>query len=692
MTKPASRWFFAAATTAVVAATALLHACRDQSVEPGAADAAAAARGRGKFTLTLQATGSTASGSLVSSRAGLSCVINYSAGRLTTSGTCSKDIKAEMVLTISASPSSGGPVAWTGCDEGVTDNPLSCQVTMSADRTIRAVFSPPASNFDLTVQGGANGSGTVTSAPTGISCTITDGTASSSCGASYPSGASVTLNATAAAGSYIKAWSGASCDASGTGVSTSTGSCVVTMTQAQGVIVSFQTSADEAKIGSWAPPIAWGAVAIHAHLLPTGKVMTYGRIGNPPIVWDPAVPGAFQNFVAPGDVFCSGHTLLPDGRLLVAGGHSGVDNFGTKTTFIFNASGGWTRVADMRNGRWYPTNLTLPTGDVLTISGGDTAGNRNLIPEVWQNDSWRALSTASRNVPLYPMMFAAPDGRAFMAGPAQATAFLSTDGTGLWAPGPVSGFGARDYGSAVMYEPGKILLVGGGYTTATAEVIDLNAGATWRPVQAMSVARRQHNATLLADGTVLVTGGSNATGFNSAPTDSRVLRAERWDPATETWDTLARMSHHRLYHSTALLLPDGRVLSVGSGQPAAAGLTDDYTAEIFTPPYLYRLDGTLASRPEIAAAPSEVSYGQAFTVQTPAAASIVKATWIRLSSVTHAFNQNQRLNRLTVTPGGTSTVIVNAPASSREAPPGHYMLFLINSSGVPSIARIIRIF
>ena len=121
-------------------------------------------------------------------------------------------------------------------------------------------------------------------------------------------------------------------------------------------------------------------------------------------------------------------------------------------------------------------------------------------------------------------------------------------------------------------------------------------------------------------------------------------------------------------------------------------MTDDYTAEIFTPPYLYRLDGTLASRPEIAAAPSEVSYGQAFTVQTPAAASIVKATWIRLSSVTHAFNQNQRLNRLTVTPGGTSTVIVNAPASAREAPPGHYMLFLINSSGVPSIARIIRIF
>jgi hypothetical protein len=328
------------------------------------------------------------------------------------------------------------------------------------------------------------------------------------------------------------------------------------------------------------------------------------------------VPDAFQNFVAPGDVFCSGHTLLPDGRLLVAGGHSGVDNFGTRTTFIFNASGGWTRVADMQNGRWYPTNLTLPTGEVLTISGGDTAGTPNLIPEVW-NGSWRPLSTlesATDDV-------AAPGGRAFMAAPAHATLAVQTEPGD--PAGPITGYvggQGRDYGSAVMYEPGKILLVGGGYSTATAEVIDLNAGATWRPVQSMSVARRQHNATILADGKVLVTGGSNATGFNSAPTDSRVLRAERWDPATETWDTLARMSHHRLYHSTALLLPDGRVLSVGSGQPAAAGLVDDYTAEIFSPPYLYReLDGTLATRPVITAAPTEVPYGQAFTVQTPSA-------------------------------------------------------------------------
>ena len=170
------------------------------------------------------------------------------------------------------------------------------------------------------------------------------------------------------------------------------------------------------------------------------------------------------------------------------------------------------------------------------------------------------------------MMFAAPDGRAFMAGPAQATAFLNTDGTGPWTPGPVSGFGARDYGSAVMYEPGKILLVGGGYTTATAEVIDLNAGATWRPVQAMSVARRQHNATLLADGTVLVTGGSNATGFNSAPTDSRVLQGRALGSGN------GDVGHPRANVAPSTLPFDGapspgRTRPVGGKRPAGRGRT-----------------------------------------------------------------------------------------------------------------------
>jgi hypothetical protein len=243
-----------------------------------------------------------------------------------------------------------------------------------------------------------------------------------------------------------------------------------------------------------------------------------------------------------------------------------------------------------------------------------------------------------------------------------------------------------------MYDAGKILVVGGGSPTATAEVINLNAGggAAWSNVQAMPVARRQMNATLLADGTVLVTGGSNAAGFNTAPTDARVLAADRWDPGTGQWTELARQTHYRLYHSNALLLPDARVVSMGSGQPAATGLTDDYTAEIFTPPYLFKLDGTPAVRPTISSAPDNVGYGASFSVTMSSAVSIAKVTWIRLSTVTHATNMNQRMNYLTFTANG-STLTVTAPANANLAPPGHYMLFILDANGVPSIAKIIRI-
>jgi hypothetical protein len=223
-------------------------------------------------------------------------------------------------------------------------------------------------------------------------------------------------------------------------------------------------------------------------------------------------------------------------------------------------------------------------------------------------------------------------------------------------------------------------------------VIDLNAGgaATWRWVDSMAVARRQMNATLLADGTVLATGGSNAAGFNTMPTDSRVLGAERWNPATERWDTLARQTHYRLYHSNALLLPDGRLLSVGSGQPAASGLTDDYTGEIFSPPYLFKLDGTPAVRPTVSGNPTQVGYGGSFPVTVTSAAPIAKVTWIRLSTVTHATNMNQRMNYLSFTANG-STLTITVPANANLSPPGHYMLFVVDANGVPSIARIIRI-
>jgi hypothetical protein len=532
----------------------------------------------------------------------------------------------------------------------------------------------------------------------GISCTIANGqVVSGNCSAGFARGTEVKLTATAPRGRRLKAWAGGECERSGRGAGTESGSCVTRLAHNVAVIVSFDVSAaaaDAGTMGQWDPPISWPAVAINAALLPNGRILTYSRHDRVPQLWNPT-SGTFTALALPADFFCSGFSLLKDGRMLVAGGHSGTDDIGIKTAFLFDyKTNGWTQVSNMRNGRWYPTNTTLPNGQVLTISGGDTTGALNVIPEVYVpgTNRWRALTGAAKRVPYYPMMFVAPNGSVFAAGPDQATAFLNTAGKGSWIDGPSRNFGSRDYGSAVMYDGGKILVVGGGNTpTSTAEVIDLSGAGTWSFVGSMSVARRQVNATLLADGTVLATGGTNATGFNSPPSTSAVLAAELWDPASPgTWKKLSSMTHNRLYHSTALLLPDARVLSVGSGQPAASGLTDDFTAEIFSPPYLFNPDGTPATRPVITSAPANVAYNSTISVKTTSAASIAKVTLIRLSAVTHSFNQNQRMNVLSFT-RGSGAITVTAPLNANLAPPGHYMLFIVNTSGVPSTAKIVKL-
>jgi hypothetical protein len=244
----------------------------------------------------------------------------------------------------------------------------------------------------------------------------------------------------------------------------------------------------------------------------------------------------------------------------------------------------------------------------------------------------------------------------------------------------------------VMYAPGKIMYAGGGDPpTSSAEVIDLTRPApAWRSVAPMRFARRQMNATLLADGQVLVTSGTSGPGFNDVT--SPVYAAELWNPATETWTTLARESVGRTYHSTALLLPDGRVLSSGSGEGGGVPFeSSQFSAQVFSPPYLFNPDGTLATRPVITSAPSRITYGQPFTVRTPDAAAVTRGTLIRLGSVTHAFNQSQLIFPLTFSAAGATTLTATGPSSASWATPGPYMLFLVNGNGVPSTARMVTV-
>jgi Domain of unknown function (DUF1929)/Divergent InlB B-repeat domain len=691
--RPAQRFSLVACILAA-AASLILFACQDNiSTEPEFV------RINNRYQVSIKGgTGSAAGGTVVSDRGGISCAV--SAGG-SVSGKCSQGFKSGANVALTMTPAAGATLGTVeGPCEPLPDTRLTCNLQVTGNVTIVVNFDRQSNSFSLSITGGAAGSGTVGSSPSGINCTITNGSAGTTgCTSAYSLNQQVTLTATAASGSYLKAWAGGGCDTNGT-INAGSGSCLVTMSQAVSVVVSFDHPVNVALIGQWSAPVNWPAqaVAIHANLLPNGKVLTWGRTVHQPVLWDPTT-GTFGGATEPADLFCSGHTLLPDGRILVAGGHSGVDTKGIVSAQLYDGNTNtWQAAPNMRNGRWYPTNLTLATGEVLTISGGDTSGALNTLPEVWSpggvngEGTWRALTSGEASVPYFPMMFVAPNGTAYMAGPNQATGYLNTTGTGSWTAGPNRINGGRDYGSAVMYDAGKILAVGGGSPTATAEVIDLNAGgaAAWRSVGSMRVARRQMNATLLADGAVLATGGSNASGFNNMPTDARVLGAERWNPSTERWDTLARQTHYRLYHSTALLLPDGRVLSVGSGQPAATGLTDDYTGELYSPPYLFKPDGTAAARPTYSGAPDAIGYGANFSVTFSSAAPIAKVTWIRLSTVTHATNMNQRMNYLPFTANG-STLTITAPANANLSPPGHYMLFVVDANGVPSIAKIIRI-
>jgi hypothetical protein len=245
-----------------------------------------------------------------------------------------------------------------------------------------------------------------------------------------------------------------------------------------------------------------------------------------------------------------------------------------------------------------------------------------------------------------------------------------------------------------MYDVGKGLIAGGNkqLPTATAEVFDLTGALpTWRKVASMAFARRFPNSTLLPDGTVLVTGGTSQA---NARIDGRewdlskmVYAAELWNPATETWSTLAAMQTPRSYHSTAALLPDGRVLVGGGEAPPPNNKIDYRVFEIFSPPYLFK-----GARPAITDAPAAVTYGDTFFVETPHALHISKVNWIRLSAVTHAFNQNQRINHLHFTPApGGDGLYITAPANGNLAPPGHYMLFILNHAGVPSVAHTMQL-
>ncbi len=546
-----------------------------------------------------------------------------------------------------------------------------------------------------------------------------------------------------------------------------------------------QTTPDPSMYGKWEAPQSLGTytdtvtgetgrpvVPVHINLLPNGKLLLWGRDREPVNGHD--IHGYTHAFLLDSfymslkpvkngrtNLFCSGHSFLPDGRLLVTGGHStergaAQEGHGSINTNVFDyRSERWqgnpipvpTPVGDvpppnMNNGRWYPYNVTLDSGETLVASGsfipvGSSIPAQNDIAQIFGLDgTWRdvrglgATFGAQWVLRNYPFLHLLPNGQVYVAGHSSSPhpwflTYSTINGEGEWMGGQWA-HSPHHAGTSVQYEPGKIINIGGGTFGTQAvngyETIDLS-GPTgtltdqpWTQMTAMGFPRVNHTGTLLPDGRLLVTGGSRCGGFNNHNcAGGPVLTPELWNGTN--WQQMANHQVARGYHSTAILLPDGRVMIGGGGLPAAAGespipgitcAVGDTRAEcrkyghndveIFSPPYLFLAGGDVAPRPSITHAPKDVTYGQTFQVGVGSvrANEVSDVVLVKLGAVTHGFNQDQRrvILSATVTPGSDLTLNVTAPADSKACPPGHYMLFLMKQNGqqkTPSIARIIRV-
>ncbi|MGH3721238.1 MAG: galactose oxidase-like domain-containing protein [Pseudonocardiaceae bacterium] len=516
-----------------------------------------------------------------------------------------------------------------------------------------------------------------------------------------------------------------------------------------GVAVGQRAAAqDAAGLGSWQVlPFLSEVLAVHAVLLPTGKVLFAAGSGNSAVrfadpnfgntalefwtsvVWDPTVsspPGAgFSHPATPRDaqgrvldLFCGGETLLADGRVLSTGGTQGYPGSGTQfagraDTLVFSpVTQQWAVVRPMAHGRWYPSVIILGDGRVLATAGQDESalGTRNTTAESFfpAADYWQllALPPGFGGLPLYAHLYLLADGSVFYAGGHMddgPTAPLRLDLTRSPATiTPVPGLtrvDARDQCASVLLPPAqdqKVMIIGGapggGNAIADVDVIDFTQPApAYQPVAPLNSPRKHPNATLLPDRTVLVTGGSARGEDSSVATN----HAEIFDPAhpERGWIQAAEASVTRMYHSVALLLPDGRVITA-SGNPDQGHQVnwvppdphEELRMEIYSPPYLSR-----GPRPAIDAVPTEWRYGQTVDITTPDAGTIRWASLIRPGATTHSFNTSQRLVDLPITAQGGTTVQVQVTGEPNLAPPGWYMLFLTDTDRVPSVARWVHL-
>ena len=462
--------------------------------------------------------------------------------------------------------------------------------------------------------------------------------------------------------------------------------------------------AQTGQVGQWRTlPALMPINPVHLALMNTGRVLIVSGSGNVAsetnfraAVWDPLTDTlAIQPLT--WDMFCNGMTVLPDGRVFVNGGNLRYDPFqGEPRNAAFDpATETFTDLESMAHGRWYPTVTTLGDGRVMTFSGLLETGGTNTAVEIYTPGSgWSPESPAGWTPPLYPRMHLLPNGNVFYAGSGRGSRIFNT-ATRTWSSVvATTNHGVnRTYGTSVLlplkagdgYKPRVMIFGGGNPGTNTTEIIDLSVPTpSWQYGPPMSQPRIELNATLLPSGKVLVVGGSR----NDEDAATASLNADLYDPQTNTFSSAGANAFPRLYHSNALLLPDATVL-VNGGNPQRGNY--EQRQEIYSPAYLFDANGSPALRPTISnVSPGTLRYGNTFQVETANAADIASVVLIRPGTPTHAFDMEQRFVGLSFT-ARAGVLDVVAPPNGNVAPPGYYMLFILNSAGVPSVARFVNL-
>lgn len=491
--------------------------------------------------------------------------------------------------------------------------------------------------------------------------------------------------------------------------------------------------ADAPTRGMWSAVQSWPLNALHAVVLPTGKVLTFGTTldgaaqnGRYFDVWDPSQGFATASHTTTyraeqQDSFCATATYLTDGRLMISGGNGGVTtNFYTPSSNTVTTSS-----ANLADERWYATMLTLPDGRPLMLGGmapyaegmqdnpdqAVTQGLASMTPEIYESGAWRSLFNAySREAfgpdylrASYPRAWVMPNGKVFGVS-AERMWSLDPAGNGeitilgafKTAPSTTTKPNVGATNTAVMYDIGKVLIVGGNGSfngdgmpaSNQATAIDMNSGTPVLTEQpAMNHARRFGNAVALPSGQVLITGGTTLGNNNGA---NAVYAAEIWQPSTSSWTLGASAKVYRGYHSFSVLMPNGTVLSTGGGTP---GPVTNLNAELYYPPQLFRTTNgvaELAPRPVLSAISGLVyANGADLQVDMADASQVSQLVLIGLGNGTHSFNSGQR--RIPLNFAQDTIRLSTRLPDANIAPPGYYQVVAINAAGVPSRGVIIAI-